>query len=117
MENSFKRLAFLIKDFEVQCSFWGLWTKSRVKSNDYKSASDQASELFQDFVEYWQGKTGNPMTFVGSVIDVQPFKGSYFVWLDNEVNDISDNSEELDLIWYSQKFKEIYFKLRGYLNG
>lgn len=116
MENKFKMLSVLIKDFEIQCCFWSLWTKSRVKTNDLRDSADEAAELFVDFVEYWQGKTGMPLTFVDTAFNISAQNSKYFLWLDKEIFDILENNDELDLLMYAQKFKEIYFKLRGYLN-
>lgn len=116
MENKFKLLATLIKDFEIQCSFWALWTKSRAKTSDFREASKEAGELFESFVEYWQGKTGNQFTFVDTTFEIDAFKANYFLWLDGRVHEIIDEAETMDFIWFTQKFKEIYFKLRGLLN-
>jgi len=114
--NSFLKLMLLVKDYAFQLQFWGLWSKSAYRTDDFMAASRKADIFFEELVSYYQGKTGKNVDFTGFSFKPIAYKSGYFTRLEEEVQELASDAPP-DLLHYTVAFSIMYSTLRLRVNN
>lgn len=107
MKGKYMKLMLLIADFSFQLHFWGMYTKSVYRSEGFETASLAARKLFNELVNYAQGKFDRSFDFSDYAFRPKPYKSSYFTKMGEEVHDVMAGAPK-DLEAFCVEFMRIY---------